>query len=114
MRAGVLYVLSCVVVVALLGAIAWSFLDGAARHAMMLSGGVVVLVQLIAFTVARLLLRKNVLLGWGLGSVLRLVVLIALAVIVAKTSRAMMTPALLSFVGFLFVTTIIEPIFLKQ
>ena len=29
-------------------------------------------------------------------------------------AAAMMTPALLSFVGFLFVTTVIEPVFLKQ
>lgn len=81
---------------------------------MLVSGGIVVAVQVVAFTVARLLLRKNVMLGWGLGSALRLVVLVVVAVIAARTARATMTPALLSLVGFLFVTTVIEPIFLKQ
>jgi hypothetical protein len=53
-------------------------------------------------------------LGWGLGSVLRLLTLVVYAVLVAKAARASVTPALLSFVGFLFVTTVIEPLFLKQ
>ena len=81
---------------------------------MLVSAGIAAVVQVVAFTMARLLLRKNVLLGWGLGSVLRLVVLVVFAVILATTARATMTPALLSFVGFLFITTVIEPIFLKQ
>lgn len=109
-----LYAASCIVAIALLGAIAWSFLDGPARQAMIVSAGIAAAVQVVAFTVARLLLRKNVMLGWGLGSVLRLVVLVVFAIILARTARATMTPALLSFVGFLFVTTVIEPIFLKQ
>jgi hypothetical protein len=113
-RAGVLYAASCIIATALLGAIAWSFLGGPARRAMMLSAAIAVVVQLVAFTMARLLLRKNVMLGWGLGSLLRLVVLVVFAGIVATTSRATLTPALLSFVGFLFVTTVLEPIFLKQ
>jgi hypothetical protein len=114
MRAGVLYSVACIIAVALLGAIAWSFLDAPARQAMMVSAGVAVGVQVVAFVVARLLLRKNVMLGWGLGAALRFVVLVVFAVILARTSRASITPALLSFVGFLFVTTVIEPIFLKQ
>ena len=114
MRGGMLYAASCVVAVALIGAIAWSFLDGQGRHAMILSAGLAVVVQVVAFAVARLLLRKNVMLGWGVGSALRLVVLVVYAVVMAKVARESLTPALLSFVGFLFVTTVIEPIFLKQ
>lgn len=109
-----LYSASCIIAIALLGAIAWSFVDAPARQAMLVSAGIAVAVQVIAFTMARLLLRKNVMLGWGLGSALRLVVLVAFAIIMATTARAMLTPALLSFVGFLFVTTVLEPIFLKQ
>lgn len=109
-----LYVAACLVAVALLGAIAWSFLGASARQAMLVSAGVVLAVQMVSFLMARLLLPKNVMLGWGLGSVLRLLALVVYAVMVAKASRASLTPALLSFVGFLFVTTVIEPIFLKQ
>ena len=109
-----MYAASCIVAIALIGAIAWSFLGVPAREAMLVSAGIAVGVQVVAFTVARGLLRKNVMLGWGLGSLLRLLVLVAFAVVLARTSRAIMTPALLSFVGFLFVTTVIEPIFLKE
>ena len=50
---------------------------------------------------------------YGLG-VTTSFVLVVFAVMMARTARATLTPALLSFVGFLFVTTVIEPIFLKQ
>ena len=114
MRGGALYVAACVVTIALLGALAWSFLGSSARQAMLVSAGLVVAVQLVAFVMARLLLRRNVILGWGLGSALRLLALLVYAVVVAQASRPSLTPALLSFVGFVFVTTIIEPLFLRQ
>lgn len=114
MRAFALYSASCVVTVALLGAIAWGFLDPAGRSMILVSGGLAVGVQLVAFTLARLFARRNLLLGWGLGSVLRLAVLVTYAILVAKVWQAPLAPALLSFVGFLFVTTVIEPVFLRQ
>lgn len=109
-----LYAASCVVAVALLGAIAWGFLDGPARRVLLVSAALAVLVQMVAFTVARLLRRRNLMLGWGLGSLLRLVVLGVYAVVVARVWPAPLAPALLSFVGFLFVTTVFEPVFLRQ
>ncbi|HYC51718.1 MAG TPA: hypothetical protein VEB19_11465 [Gemmatimonadaceae bacterium] len=114
MRAFVLYVAGCVVIVALIGAIAWSFVGEGGRSAMLVSAGLAVVVQAVAFTLALVMRRRNVLVGWGLGSLLRLVVLVVYALVAAKTMRSALTPALLSFVGFLFVTTVIEPIFLKQ
>ena len=114
MRAFALYAASCVVIIALAGAVAWGFLDAPGRQAVLASAGLAFAVQLVAFTIALTLRRTNVLLGWGLGSVLRLVVLVVYAVAVAKLWRVFLTPALLSFVGFLFVTTVVEPVFLKQ
>ena len=109
-----LYAAACIVSIALLGAIAWSFLDGGGQSAMLVSAGLALAVQLVAFILARTMRRKNVMVGWGLGSLLRLVVLVIYALVAAKMMRASLTPALMSFVGFLFVTTVIEPIFLKQ
>lgn len=114
MKAFGLYLAACVISIALLGAIAWSFLDSAGQSAMLVSAGLAVAVQTVAFLLARTMRRKNVMVGWGLGSLLRLVVLVVYALVAAKTMRASLTPALMSFVGFLFVTTVIEPIFLKQ
>lgn len=109
-----MYALSCVVIVALLGAIAWAFVDSSGRGALLASAGLAVVVQMVAFTIAVLLRRKHMLLGWGLGSMLRFVVLVIYAVVVTKVWRVPPAPALLSLVGFLFVTTVVEPVFLKQ
>lgn len=109
-----LYAASCAVAVALMGAIAWALVAPAARQVLLVSAALAVVVQLVAFTVARLLQRRNLMLGWGLGSLLRLVVLVVYAILVAKVWQAPLAPALLSFVAFLFVTTVFEPVFLKQ
>jgi hypothetical protein len=113
-KSWVLYASGCVIAIALIGAIAWAFTDAAGHQVILASAAIALVVQLMAFTVARLLQPRNVLLGWGLGSVLRLVVLVVYAVVVAKLWRAPLTPALLSFVAFLFVTTVFEPVFLKR
>jgi hypothetical protein len=114
MRAFALYAAATVIAVALMGAIGWGFLSPAAREVLLVSAALAVAVQLVAFGVARRFVRKNVMLGWGLGSLLRLVVLVVYAILVAKAGRAPVAPALLSFVTFLFVTTVFEPVFLKQ
>jgi hypothetical protein len=114
MRSGLLYAASCVIAIALIGAVAWAFTDAAGQQTILVSAAIALGVQLTAFTMARLLQPRHLLLGWGLGSVLRLVVLVIYAVVVARLWRAPLTPALLSFVGFLFVTTVFEPVFLKR
>ena len=80
----------------------------------MVGGGVALGVQMVAFAIARPFRQKRVFLGWGLGSLLRLFSLVLYAVVVARLSRAEIAPALLSFVGMLFVTTVVEPIFLNR
>ncbi len=71
-------------------------------------------VQLLAFAIARPFVAKNPIAGWGLGSLLRMLVLILYAVVGTKALGLESGPALISLVGFLFVTMIVEPLFLKQ
>jgi hypothetical protein len=108
------YALSCALIVAILGAVAFVFAGPAGRQVVLASAALAFAVQMVAFTIARLLQRQHLLLGWGLGSILRLVALVLYAVVVAKLWRAPITPALLSFAAFLFVTTVVEPVFLKR
>jgi hypothetical protein len=70
-------------------------------------------VQLIAFAVAKPFLAKNPIAGWGLGSVIRFGVLILHALVGTKALALQSGPALLSLAGFLFITMLIEPLFLK-
>jgi hypothetical protein len=114
MRAFALYAAATAIAVALVGAIGWGFLSPAAREVLLASAALAVVVQLVAFGIARRFIRSNVMLGWGLGSLLRLVVLVVYAILVAKVWQAPVAPALLSLVTFLFVTTVFEPVFLKQ
>lgn len=70
-------------------------------------------VQLIAFAVAKPFLAKNPIAGWGLGSLIRFTVLILHASVGTNALGLESGPALLSLAGFLFVTMLIEPLFLK-
>ena len=54
------------------------------------------------------------LLRWGLGSILRLLAVVLYGVVVAKLLPHSLAPALLSFVAFLFLTTVVEPVFLRR
>jgi hypothetical protein len=100
--------------VGLVGLVAWAFTDQAGRQTVLASGALAVVVQALAFFIARSISGKQMWLGWGLGSLLRLMSLVLYAVVVAKLWRAPITPALLSFAGMLFVTTVVEPIFLRR
>ena len=114
MRGFAEYLASCILIVAILGAIAWAAAGAEGQQVVFVSAGLALAVQLIAFGVARGFRGRNVLVGWGLGSVMRLVALVCYAVVVAKVWRAPLMPALLSFVAFLFVTTVVEPVFLRR
>lgn len=108
------YALVCMVIVALIGGTSALFTDAVGRQAILASALLALGVQMIAFMVARLLQPRHVLVGWGMGSVMRLIALVLYGVIVAKLWHAPVMAALLSFVAFLFVTTVVEPLFLKR
>jgi len=114
MRAFGQYFLALVAGIGLVGGVAWMLAPASSRQAVFVSGGLAMVTQLMAFAIARALREKQVFLGWGLGSLLRLFALVLYAAIVARLWRAQVAPALLSFVAMLFVTTVVEPIFLKR
>ena len=70
-------------------------------------------VQLVAFAVARPFLGTNPIAGWGLGSLIRFAVLLAYAFVGVKALGLASGPALVSLVGFFFVTMLVEPLFLR-
>lgn len=71
-------------------------------------------VQVLSFAIARPFVATNPIAGWGLGSLLRMLVLMLHAVVGTKALGLESGPALMSLVGFLFVTMLVEPLFLKQ
>jgi hypothetical protein len=73
----------------------------------------VVIVQALAFALVRMMQPTNVMAGWGLGMMLRVIALVAFGLFGVKALGLSMQPALLSMAGFFFVSTVIEPVFLK-
>jgi hypothetical protein len=103
--------------IAIAGAGAWvvtlAVPGGETRRSVWMSAVVVVIVQALAFSLVRMMQPVNVIAGWGLGMLLRLIALVAFGLFGVKALGLSMQPALLSMAGFFFVSTLIEPVFLK-
>jgi len=98
--------------VALLLDLAFSGSDS--HHAVAVSAAVAWVVQLIAFGVSWRLRLWNVMGAWGLGALIRFAALAVYALIGIKSWALAPEPALLSFVIFLFLSTLAEPWLLRS
>lgn len=82
------------------------------RRAVATSAGVVVVVQLFAFAIAKFGSRQGSFAGWVIGAALRFVTVIVYALVAVKVVGLPAAAALLSLVMLLFVSTLIESRFL--
>jgi hypothetical protein len=71
-------------------------------------------VQLVAFAVTKALARRHLIAGWGAGSLLRFMTLVVYALLAVKVLGVAPVAALVSLATFLFLSTLIEPLFLRQ
>ena len=83
-------------------------------RAIWISLGAAVLVQVLALLVARSFGRDRILVGWGMGALLRLLAVLVYAFAVIPMLGLPLAPALLSLVAVLFVTTLFEPFLLTK
>jgi hypothetical protein len=83
------------------------------RDAVLASGVVALVTQLFAFAAVRLAPRENVMAGWGIGVLLRFVVLVGWGFVAPRAFGLPLAPALMSLAAYLFVTSIAEPVLLK-
>ena len=81
-------------------------------RALRISGMVAMAVQLVSFTIARRMPVSNLMLGWGLGTLLRVLVLTLYALLVVPALGLPRSAALVSVVTFMFVSMLIEPLLL--
>jgi len=90
------------------------FTDTETRRALAITAVLAFTVQLMAFLIAReMARRKNVIAGWGIGIGLRFSALIVFALVAVPKLNLPLSASLLSLATFLFVSTLIEPLFLK-
>jgi hypothetical protein len=66
-------------------------------------------VQIVTFAIARLMARRNLIVGWGVGAALRLLSLTVYAFVVAPALKLPRPAALVSLAIFLFLSMLIEP-----
>jgi hypothetical protein len=66
-------------------------------------------VQLVTFVIARAMSRTSLIVGWGIGSALRLLALTLYAFLIAPALGLPRPAALVSLAVFLFLSMLIEP-----
>lgn len=90
------------------------FAGAVSRRGLLIAAAVAFVVQMIAFVIAREFARRqNVMAGWGIGIALRFLVLLAFGFFAVPAFGLPMASSLLGLAMFLFVSTLIEPLFLK-
>jgi len=89
-------------------------MSGEMSRAIWTSVGVAVIVQVLAVLIGRSFGKDRLLVGWGMGALLRLLAVLVYGFAVIPALGLEMAPALLSLVGILFVTTLFEPFLLTK
>jgi hypothetical protein len=103
--------------IAILGALILAplFSEPKGSTAVWLSAMLAIVVQLATFAIARRYAHTgSVMTGWGIGALIRAAVLALYGLVGARSLGVPLAPALLSFAVFVFVSTVIEPLFLSR
>ena len=103
--------LGIVVLVAIGMSAGWS--DPPSRQAAWASAAVALVTQLCTLMVARAAMPENTFAGWGAGMLIRLVVLIGWGFAAPRLFGLPLVPAMVGLAVCLFLTSVIEPLFLK-
>lgn len=103
---------------AMIALVAWALtfaLSGpGATSAIALSAGVAAIVQIAAFAVTRSMISRNVIAGWGAGALVRLLTLMIYGLLAVRVLGLAPVPALISIAVFFFLSTLLEPLFLRR
>jgi len=114
-RRGVAFVaLAAAVIVALAWLVTRRLADPRSVEAVWISAGIAAVVQGLTFAIAKPFVTTNPIAGWGLGSLVRFAVVMGHAFVGVPVLGIPSGTALVSLVGFLFVTMLFEPLFLRS
>ena len=114
MRRVGLYAVIAAATIAIAGALlAMAFDSTLERRSIMISAVLAFVVQLAAFAAVGLASASNIMTGWGIGVLVRLVVLVAYAILVVQVIGLAPVAALISLATFFFLCTLFEPLVLR-
>jgi hypothetical protein len=94
-------------------ALSFAFDAPAERRAILISAVLAFVVQLAAFAAIGLASASNVMTGWGIGVLVRFLVLVAYALLVVGAVGLAPAAALISLATFFFLCTLVEPLVLR-
>ena len=116
MKAPLKYAVTGSTVVALAVAVLWPFLDSAGREGVLLAAAIALPVQVGAFWALMGLKHKvnGFLAVWVGGTLLRMLVVAAAAVLAILTEMDGAVPMLLSLAGFFFGLLLLEPMYFRS
>ena len=115
MKPVVLFAVLSLVLIAVVGWVMTFVFDSpTAAQAIWTSAAIAFAVQVIAGAIVKLSARTNVIAGWGVGAIIRFVVLAVYALVFVKALGLPSTAALVSLAAFFFVSTLLEPLLLKS
>ena len=83
------------------------------RRAILVSAALAFVVQLAAFAAIGLASAGNVMTGWGIGVLVRFLVLVGYAFLVVQSIGLAPAAALVSLATFFFLCTLVEPLVLR-
>lgn len=115
MRALAAYMAVGAVLVGAVAAVLAGVLMPAASAAVWWAAGLAYAVQTVAFAALVLVRHKRVafFLAWGVGTLLRFVVVLGAGIWLSRAVPLPPAPLLLSLVGFLFLLLLLEPVFFR-
>ena len=105
---------SLVLIAAAAGVMVLLYQSPGAARAVWTSAAIAFAVQVIAFAIVKLSAKENVMAGWGIGAIIRFLVLGLYALVIVKALGLNSGAALVSLVAFFFVSTLLEPLLLKS
>jgi len=85
-----------------------------AASAIGLSALVAAVVQIAAFAVTTSMASRNLVAAWGAGALVRMLTLVVYGFLAVKVLDLPPVPALISLVLFFFLSTLLEPVFLRR
>lgn len=109
------YAISAVALIAIVGwLLTLAFPGPQDAAAIRLSAVVAIVVQLVAFAITKLVARRHLIAGWGAGTLLRFFALVVYALLAVNVLTVAPVAALVSLAAFLFLSTLMEPLFLRR
>jgi hypothetical protein len=96
------------------GILTFAFRGPGDRPAVWVSAGVAVILQLVAFAVARTAGHAGLMARMGAGALVRFLGLVVYALLVALAFKLPPVSALVSLAAFLFVSSVLEPILIRS